>query len=209
MKRESVKKTLSLYSDEALRSILKKEKITISEWRDEIAYNLLIKKVSSHILDKNIEVSDKEVRKYYLKNLKEFEKPLRLRARQILVNSLEEAKEIRKSLISGGNFQKIAKEKSIGPEAISGGDLGYLSKGEMPESFDEVLFDMEVGEVSRIVKTDYGFHIFQLVSKQNPEKTNPKEAFKIIRKRLIDEKSNNAFKKWKDQLTKQSVVKYY
>ena len=91
----------------------------------------------------------------------------KVRARQIVVADGEEAIQILKRLKKGESFEKVAKEKSLGPEKVNGGDLGYFSQGERPTEFDHV-FTMEVGAISEVIKSPYGYHIFKLEEKMSP-----------------------------------------
>ena len=70
-------------------------------------------------------------------------------------------------LKNGVDFEVLARQYSDdSASAASGGDLGYISKGQMIEEFEEALFSMDVGEVSEIVETQYGFHIIKVFDRQ-------------------------------------------
>jgi parvulin-like peptidyl-prolyl isomerase len=85
-----------------------------------------------------------------------------VKARHILVDSEEHAKQIKLELErSDKTFEQMAREKSEGPSSEKGGDLGFFGEGEMVEPFEEKAFEMDTGEVSEPVKTDFGWHLIK------------------------------------------------
>ncbi len=82
------------------------------------------------------------------------------RAAMLLVKTETEAQELLKQLQAGGDFAKLA-EKSIGPNPNKGGDLGDAYPGDFSKEFEAAILALKVGEISGIVKTDKGFHIFK------------------------------------------------
>lgn len=118
--------------------------------------------------------TDEEVHKFYGANPDKFRAPARVRARQIVVMTAEEAELLRAKLLKGEDFDRTARQHSVAPERDKGGDLGFFSKGVMPEVFDEVCFNLKVGEISNVVPSEYGHHIFQ-VTERRPELQQPLE----------------------------------
>ncbi len=80
-------------------------------------------------------------------------------AKHILVNQEYEAQDIVKKLNDGITFEKLAADFSECPSGKNGGDLGSFSKGMMVKPFEKAAFSLKVGEVSDIVKTQFGFHL--------------------------------------------------
>jgi len=72
------------------------------------------------------------------------------------------AKEILAKAREGGDFATLAKEHSEGPTKSKGGDLGYFKKGQMMPTFDEAAFNMKKGEISDLVRTQFGYHIIKV-----------------------------------------------
>ena len=91
-----------------------------------------------------------------------------VRARHILVDNEEHAKQIKLELERNDdkNFADLAREKSEGPSSEKGGDLGFFGKGDMVKPFEETVFDMEAGEVSEPVKTEFGWHLIKKVDEK-------------------------------------------
>lgn len=85
----------------------------------------------------------------------------KVRCSHILVQSQSEADELLTRLKSGSDFAEEAKKLSKCPSGRNGGDLGHFGRGKMVKEFDAVAFDLEVGELSEVVKTSFGYHVLQ------------------------------------------------
>lgn len=122
-----------------------------------------------------VKVTDKEAEEYYNNNLEKFSKEKEVKASHILIKTTRDdnaagiedkrkkTNEIRDKIIKGDDFASLAKEFSDDTSnADNGGDLGYFSKGRMIKSFEEAAFSMEVGEISEIVRSTFGFHIIKV-----------------------------------------------
>ncbi len=108
-------------------------------------------------------VTDAEVEARYNKLIAANPPAKKIRARHILVKTKEEAEAIIKELEGGGDFAKLAQEKSTGPSGPRGGDLGYFGPGQMVPPFDKAAFALKKGEYSKEpVKTGYGFHVIKI-----------------------------------------------
>jgi len=91
---------------------------------------------------------------------------MKIRASHILVSDLEQAEKILSEIKAGGDFGELAKKYSICPSKENGGDLGYFGKGQMVKEFEDAAFSLNEGEVSGIVKTEFGYHIIKLTGKE-------------------------------------------
>ncbi|MDP2855665.1 MAG: peptidylprolyl isomerase, partial [bacterium] len=141
--------------------------MTLEEWKVRLEEKLLAEKVIRSALHSQEKIDEKEVLQYYEDHRSSFQIGQKVRVRQIVVADGEEAIQILKRLKKGESFEKVAKEKSLGPEKAQGGDLGYFGQGEKPSEFDHV-FNMEIGSISEVIKSPYGYHIFKLEEKMEP-----------------------------------------
>ena len=89
-------------------------------------------------------------------------------ALHILVKTEDEAKEILKEIKSGTSFEKLAQLKSTCPSGKKGGDLGWFGRGAMVKEFEDAAFALKKGEVSRPIKTQFGYHLIKLTDRSNP-----------------------------------------
>ena len=85
----------------------------------------------------------------------------------ILVETLEEAEALIVALNDGANFAELAKEKSTGPSGPNGGELGWFGLGMMVEPFEVAILELEVGQISAPVQTQFGWHVLILNDKRD------------------------------------------
>jgi len=103
------------------------------------------------------------LRKLYIENEELYTNPEQRRAQHILLEEESNASAILKEIKEGGDFSKLARihSKDI-TTSEEGGDLGLFERELMVPEFDKAVFDMDVGDISEVVKTDYGYHIIKL-----------------------------------------------
>ncbi len=180
--------------------------VTMEEWKTRLEEKLMAEKVIQSSLHSQEKIDEKEALQYYQDHPSTFQVNQKVRARQIVVADGEEAIQILKRLKKGERFEKVAKEKSLGPEKLEGGNLGYFSRGEKPAEFDHV-FDMEVGAVSEVIKSPYGYHIFKLEEKAEPRQIPFEEAKLGILRALGQKKGEENYQKWFKDLKDKAKVR--
>lgn len=110
--------------------------------------------------------SESAMRQVYDESVKKLTPEQEVRARHILVETEDLAKEAVRKLKAGADFVALAKELSKDPGAAEGGDLGYLTKDQLVPEFAEVAFKLEKGKISEPVKTQFGWHVIKLENKR-------------------------------------------
>lgn len=178
-------------------------------------------------LMKNIDipVSDKEVEDYFIRNKASLTQPESVKASHILfkvddwknqqdVDAKEKlAKEVLGMVKSGGDFAELAKKYSADSSGQNGGDLGYFKKGQMVPQFEAAAFKLKNGEVSDIVKTQFGFHIIKVVDHKIETSPTLEEAKPQIVELIRKEKGQVAFKsfvfdKYKEIVAESNITAY-
>ncbi len=182
-----------------VKDVLASEGIDFEKWKNDIWEDMMIEKLLALDVNRHISVSPAEIRQYYQANSQKFERPEQVRARQIVVQSESEAKKVLDLLKNHADFATVAREKSTAPEAERGGDLGYFARGEMPADFN-VIFGLKRGEISGIVKSPYGFHIFKLEDRRPAGKKGLNEVSKEIEEKLRRDKQDRKFTQWLKEL---------
>jgi peptidyl-prolyl cis-trans isomerase D len=119
-------------------------------------------------------MTPKEIEDYYQNNREKFGQPKRIRVRHILIRfdpkdpeamakARKKAESIREEAMKGKDFTQLAKQYSEDPGTkAQGGDLGYISRGQVVPEFEEAAFSLKVGGISTLVQTPYGFHILKV-----------------------------------------------
>ncbi|MFN0117404.1 MAG: peptidylprolyl isomerase [Elusimicrobiota bacterium] len=142
-----------------------------------------------------------------------------VRARHILVKSsrkddvkkrseaLNKAKAIKKELEKGADFIELAKQKSDGPSAKTGGDLGYFSKGQMVPEFDKVAFILPVGSISDPIETEFGYHIMKVEEKRAAQKLKHDDIKLDLAAYLFQDEMKKNYEKYVDELKKKADIK--
>lgn len=109
-------------------------------------------------------------------------------ARHILVPTEEEATKLIAELKKGGDFEALAKQNSKDPGAAQGGDLGWFKRDEMVPAFADAAFAMQPGQISdKPVKTEFGWHVIQVLEKRQGEPTTFEQAKDQLRQKMIQE----------------------
>jgi peptidyl-prolyl cis-trans isomerase D len=185
-------------ADIAARFEAKKESYRVPEKR-VVNYVLLDRAT----LQPQVAVTDREIELYYQDHREEFRQEEQACASHILVKVKQgetgeghtdaEAKQIAQGLLdqvkAGGDFAEIAKKSSEDQgSAQNGGDLGCFPPGRMVPEFDDAVFGMQPGQISELVKTNFGYHVIRLKSKQEPAVPPVAQVKERIRATVTDEK---------------------
>ncbi|MGD0201136.1 MAG: peptidylprolyl isomerase [Bryobacteraceae bacterium] len=125
-----------------------------------------------------IEIPEAELRGIYQANRDQYRLPERVRARHILLKTTDKpredipkiqarAEDLLNQLKKGADFAALAKKNSEDPgSAAKGGELGWIGRGQTVPQFESTAFSLQPGQLSGVIKTDYGFHIVQVLEKQ-------------------------------------------
>ncbi len=196
-------------SKEDFDKTLEEQNLTMEFLEDYYEKQLTINRLLNKTVLSKIVISSSEIEEYYNNNKNEFITTEQVRARHILVESAEEAESILKQLNNGADFIELAKEKSTCPSASEGGDLGYFAKGQMIKEFEDAAFALEVGEISPVVKTEFGYHIIKLLDKKPETIMELEDAIQEIEEKLKLEKQNTAFADYLGMLRDKSNIKIF
>ncbi|MBM7067040.1 peptidylprolyl isomerase [Actibacterium sp. 188UL27-1] len=142
-------------------------------------------------------VSDSAVQAAYDARFADQEPAKEFNAAHILVETEEEANEVKTQLDEGADFAELAKEKSTGPSGPNGGALGWFSKGMMVPEFETVVMDMEPDAISDPVQTQFGWHVIKLIETRLQEAPSLDE----IRAELENEIRSKAIEDTVENLT--------
>lgn len=153
-------------------------------------------------------VTDEEVSLFYAENNDMFKEEESVRAKHILVDSLEKCTEIEKEIAAGLSFEDAAKKHSSCPSSQNGGDLGSFTRGKMVPEFEEAAFKLNVGEISGPVQTQFGYHIIKTEEKSEPKVKPLGEVKDSIKDNLLQEKQNKKYMELTEELKIKHNVEY-
>lgn len=173
----------------------------------------------------DVAVTDSEVEAYYVKNNNMFQEPEKVKARHILAlvkdwNNKEEQEkalakmtDLKKQIDSGADFADLAVKNSDDGSAQNGGDLGFFYKGQMVKEFEDAAFGLKPGQVSDIVKTQYGYHLLKVEEHVDAKKFSLNEVQDKIKADIIKSRGNSLFRNYvldtyKDVLKSSNISAY-
>lgn len=158
-----------LLNQELLLLSAKEDKLEeTDEFKKELEFvkEQILKQLAMKKLLENVKVSDEKVKEYYENNKEQFKDVYTYKAHHILTSDEEKAKELKSKIDAGENFEDLAKNNSSCPSSQRGGDLGEFQTGQMVPEFENALVEMENGEISNPVKSQFGYHIIRLDDKK-------------------------------------------
>lgn len=168
------------YPPGMFQRVLHAEQLTLEQYEQRVRRRAVLEKYLRERFAKLPAPSEQEMRERWQSQSATQLRPERVRARQILAKTEEEARDLlaqvkRRTL----SFEEAARRHSESPEKAKGGDLGWFTRGQMPPVFD-TCFSLETGAMSDVVASEFGFHIFQVTDRQE---AGP-EPFEEARRRL-------------------------
>ncbi|MBN2271978.1 MAG: peptidylprolyl isomerase [Sedimentisphaerales bacterium] len=164
----------------------------IDQLKDQIRTVLGQQKLMAKEFPADATFTEDDAKAYYEANKTKYEVPEHVRASHILVktdfsdpnsdpNQIKatakaKADSLLKQVNAGGDFAALAKTNSDCPSAPRGGDLDFFPRGQMVPAFDKVAFETEVGKVSGIVETQFGYHIIKVTDRKEAATTSFEDA---------------------------------
>jgi peptidyl-prolyl cis-trans isomerase C len=143
-------------------------------------------------------VTEEEIKAVYEEESKKVKETERIRARHILVANEKEANDIAGKIAGGGKFEDLAKQYSLDGSKDYGGDLGYFTAPEMVPAFSKAAFALKKGEISKPIKTDFGWHIIKLEDRKQGAAQPYDQVRSAIRNVLVRKKVTETLASLKD-----------
>ena len=191
------------------KAVLEEAGLERSQWIERIAEDLSLEKLQEEEVYRHVKVGEEELTDYIRRHREGGEeRPEEVRASQILVGTREEAANAAKRIKGGEDFAVVAREVSLSPDAEGGGDLGYFSRGQMPQEFDAVVFNLKAGKLSAVVETTYGYHLFLVTDRLASHRKSDAEIGEELRRILVAQKREEAFRSWVATLRESAQIRY-
>ena len=165
--------------EEAFVAALVQQGLSVEEVKAELRKEMGIQKLIERDLVPTVRVSEEEKRAFYAENQEAMKQPMQFRAAHILISADESASEeekaeaktkagaIRSMVEAGQDFGELAAKNSGDPSSKdNGGELPWMSEGQTVPPFEAAMKSLEVGELSGVVETEYGYHIIRLLERK-------------------------------------------
>ncbi len=163
---------------ENFKDSLESQNISYRDLRETVKKNMIIQRVQRGKVGSKIDITNEEIENFLNSEEGKTKLAEEYNVQQILLplkgNSTKEeikkaetkGKSIIKELLSGESFSKLAASYSSGQNALEGGSLGWKKSSELPTLFSEIIINMEVGDISKLIRSGAGFHILRLSEKR-------------------------------------------
>jgi peptidyl-prolyl cis-trans isomerase SurA len=160
--------------EEQFREMIQHYGMSYSAYREMIRKNLLKLRITQVRVGSQVSISDEEVEEAYLERFGEAGESVKhIEVRHVLIQpegpnqaqveaARERAEEARRLLADGESFDEVARAHSDGPSSDQGGFLGRFARGDLDPDFEDVAFELETGEISEVVRTQFGFHVIEV-----------------------------------------------
>jgi len=202
---QTFEKIKSQFPDEAsFQTAITSTNSSEEDFKEQLRRSLSIEQLINKEVRDNIKVTDEETNDFYQKNKDKFKRPEGARVSHILVKvdgktspedeaaAKQKIEGLKKRLDKGEDFAELARANSDCPSAGNGGDLGVMVRGQMVPEFEKCAFELEKpGQISKIIKTKFGFHVLKLGEKVSagiiPYEETKKNIENYLKNQMVNE----------------------
>jgi parvulin-like peptidyl-prolyl isomerase len=208
-------------TDQAFANYLRKNAFTEATFREDLRRRISIRKWAYGSLGETIHISAPDIHEYFVANQVRFLRPEEINVRHVLIRVPADADEtttaaareridnVLKQAQAGSDFSDLAKNYSEGPSASNGGDLGFASRGALVQPFEDAAFALEIGQISGVIRTGFGFHIIKLIDRRGGHTLPESEVAPAIRQYLFEDRLLAAMAEKVEHLREKASVEIY
>jgi parvulin-like peptidyl-prolyl isomerase len=154
-----------------------------------------------------VTVPETEIDQYFRAHRNKFDRPEQVHVKHILLADEPQARLVLAKLRRGEPFDDLARQYSKDPGSRErGGDLGFVSRGQLVPEFEQVAFTLQPKQISDIVKTQYGYHLIQVLERRPPQPATLDQVRDQVRDQLQTSKQDAAFQAWLQQVKAQAKI---
>lgn len=197
------------YDEKDFQEILLRGFIDFEDWKQALREQLLLRKIVGKAAEEMEPVPFQEIKDYYDAHPGEFGRPAAVRFRQIVTSTKGEAEKALKRLNGGEDMKTLIEGYIQAAGKEYGGEVDWVSKGDLDESVEKVIFTLPVGKVSNVVETPYGFHLFEVLDRRPEGVRSFPEAIPEIESKLHREKQEDFITQWVESLRAVIPVKVH
>jgi peptidyl-prolyl cis-trans isomerase SurA len=205
-------------SEEQFREVIKEYDMSYDAYREMIRQNLLKIRLVKVKVGSQVSISDEELEQAFRERFgSSGAKTKHIEVRHILVRpddnseqaitaARKEAEAALGKLNGGADFTEVATTHSEGPSGDQGGYLGKFSRGDLDPQFEEVAFELGEGEISDVVRTQFGFHVIEVMGVEMRTDGNVEERKEQLRAQLQQEAVERQLQSYVQNLRSRSFV---
>ena len=213
-----IMKKLKAKDDKEFEEIIKSQGLTIEGVRKRLREQLMVQRVIRRKVALRISVTEQEIDKYLVDNREKLETGLTFAPRHILVvpdpNKGEEgwlearkkAEDVYALLLEGQDFGELAKKFSEDPSGKDGGGLGNIKRGELAPDIEEAILRLQPGEVSTPFRSQVGYHLFKLDSRETLSGDSLVQVRSQVRDILYRQKYDARLKDWLVEIKQRAII---
>jgi peptidyl-prolyl cis-trans isomerase SurA len=189
---------------------LRKQGMTIDEYREQTRKSLVMSRLVSKEVKSDIDITDKDIETYYNQHKAEFIAPDKVRLYHIVIRDAPDAEkrinEIATKFKAGTPFTELAKSLSEGEEASKDGDLGWVALNELRPDISELAGKLQINEMSAVFKDNVGYHLFWVQGREKGGQQTLEDAKDTIRPILMQQQFEEKYKVWLERLKSKTYV---
>lgn len=191
-------------TEEEFQQALEQRKWTLADLKNRLRGTITMQNLTERVT--NITVTDAEIQTYFNEHRSEYDQAEQVRVSHILTKSEAEARLVLARFRRGEKFEDLAQYSEDPGSKAQGGDLGFVSRGQLVGEFEKVAFSLKPGQTSGIVKTQFGFHIIRVTDSRSPQPARIEAVRNQIRGQLLTRKSEAAFQEWLKKAKTQAKI---
>ncbi|MHC4739146.1 MAG: peptidylprolyl isomerase [Planctomycetota bacterium] len=217
-----------------LKALLEARGTNYDQWKEQMQFpkRLAYQRVMEAQFDDQVNITEEDAQKYYSENIKQFEQPEQVRVSHILVRpdttdpntdpndakaqAMAKTQNLLEQIRTGADFAELAKTTGGYPSAPKGGDIGFGQKSDLASGrrgswvgpFEKAAFELEVGQVSDVVETTYGYHIIKVTDHKDAGVTTFEEVKKDLINMLKQRKQNELARQYIEDLKAEATIVY-
>jgi parvulin-like peptidyl-prolyl isomerase len=218
---DNLKTQNKIENEEQLLAALKQENMTMSDLRRNLERQMIATRVQQAEIFGRVAVTEDEARKYYDQHINEFTTPSSVMLREILVAvptdsrgvnvgadeaTRDKAEAIRKRILDGEPFEKVAANSSDAASKANGGLIGPLNVNDLSTDFRKLVEGLKVGGVTAVIRTQRGYQILKLESSTPTQILTFDQAHDQINDRVVTDKRREEFQKYLAKLRAQAII---
>lgn len=207
-------------SEIAMEEVLREQGLALTDLKERFRRQAMIRQLHNIEIRSKVVVSPKEIEEFYQKSPEKFSSRERLKTRSITVKKSYETREngttdevakkkiadIRARILAGQDFASLAKESSEDVHAEKGGLSDWVERGTMIPVINDVIFALKLGEISEVIETPMGYHLFRVEEKEQGSQKSLEEVRDQIFEELFRQKGDERFYDWMQELKKNAYI---